>query len=157
MVDWRTLNLILAPRRNNLRVVVQPLRFQNRYRERIFARSAGEHCRVKGAHRRSNGVKRELYQLAAFRLLRFHKRDRRYRFLRVVFKHYLESLPPNTHSNQQVRRSLWHLLYPFRRRQLSCRYPIVELQTLESYSNRPRRPRRRSRKHKRLPKRKSYL
>lgn len=152
----RTLNLILAPRRNNLRVIIQPWRVHKYWRDRVFERSAGQVSRFKGRLRRSPEIKRQLYQLAAFRLLRHHKKDRRFKFLRVVFKHYLESLPPHFHRPEQMRRQLWGLLGPFRRKQVSMRYPIVLLQTMESYSNRPRGYRRRSRKHVRHPKAKRY-
>ena len=152
----RTLNLILAPRRNNLRVIIQPWVIRDGWRDRVFERSAGQLSRFKGRLRRSPEIKRQLYQLAAFRLLRHHKKDRRFRFMRVVFKHYLESLPPHFHRPEQMRRQLWGLLGPFRRKQVSMRYPIVGLQTTESYSNRPRGYRRRSRKHVRRPKTKRY-
>jgi hypothetical protein len=153
----RTLNLILAPRRNNLRVIIQPVVQHKGWRDRVFERSAGQVSRFKGRLRRSPEIKRQLYQLAAFRLVRYHKKDRRFSFLRVVFKHYLESLPAHFHRPEQMRRQLWGLLGPFRRKQVSMRYPILSLQTVESYANRPRGYRRRSRKHVGRPKTKRYL
>jgi hypothetical protein len=154
-LEGRSLALILSPRRNNLYVVVQPLRFRRRPGERIFGRSAGELSRFKGFQRRSSTNRRDLYALAAFRLLRHHKQQQRHRFLTVVLKGFLETLPSRLSSPEQTQHHLRTLLYPFLRRQLALRYPILRLRTHQGYANRKRGYRVRRRKHKGYAKKKS--
>ena len=150
------MRLILSPRRNNVYVVLQPDRFRGRAGESIFQRTAGEQSRFKGRLRRSRQNREQLYGLAAFKLLRFHKQNQHYRFLRVVLKGFHSTLTRRQRSGFQRQRYLRNLLFPFTRRQLAQRYPLVNL-TLQGYSYQPKRQTRRSKKHPRPPKNKSYL
>lgn len=147
-LEGLTLSLILSPRRNNLYLVLQPQRFRRKPGERLFGRSAGELSKFKGFRRRSSANRRELYRLAAFRLLRHHKRDRRFRFLRVVLKGFMETLPRRLSSPEQTQRHLRSLLHPFLRRQLALRYPLISLQAHQGYAQQKRGYPHRSRKHK---------
>jgi hypothetical protein len=151
-----SLRLILSPRRNNVYVVLQPDNFRGRAGEVVFQRTAGEQSRFKGRLRRSRQNRQELYGLAAFRMLRFHKQNGRYRFLRVVLKGFHSTLTRRQRSGFQRQRYLRSLLYPFTKRQMAQRYPLVGL-TLQGYSYQPKRQTRRSKKHPRPPKNKSYF
>jgi hypothetical protein len=151
----RSLRLILSPRRNNLYMVLQPDDFSGRSGEIVFQRTAGQHSRFKGRSRRDRQNRQNLYNLAAFRLLRFSKENQRYRFLRVVLKGFHFTLTRRQRSGYQRRRYLRSLLWPFTTRQLARRYPLVGL-TLQGYNYQPKRPTRRSKKHPRPPKVKSY-
>lgn len=151
-----SMRLILSPRRNNVYVVLQPDRFSGRAGESIFQRTAGEQSRFKGRLRRSRQNREQLYGLAAFKLLRFHKQNSRYRFLRVVLKSFHSTLTRRHRSGFQRQRYLRNLLFPFTHRQLAHRYPLVNL-TLQGYSYQPKRQTRRSKKHPRPPKNKSYI
>lgn len=151
-----SLRLILSPRRNNVYVVLQPDNFRGRAGEVVFQRTAGEQSRFKGRLRRSRQNRQQLYGLAAFRLLRFHKQNSRYRFLRVVLKGFHSTLTRRQRNGFQRQRYLRSLLYPFTKRQMAQRYPLVAL-TLQGYSYQPKRQTRRSKKHPRPPKNKSYF
>ena len=151
-----SLRLILSPRRNNVYVVLQPDNFRGRAGEVVFQRTAGQQSRFKGRLRRSRQNRQQLYGLAAFRLLRFHKENSRYRFLRVVLKGFHSTLTRRQRSGFQRQRYLRSLLYPFTKRQMAKRYPLVAL-TLQGYSYQPKRQTRRSKKHPRPPKNQSYF
>lgn len=155
---WRTLALILSPRRNNLQVLLQPALFTYGV-PRLFERTAGQRSKFRGYARRSYANRRGLMDEAAFRLLRSHKKDQRFRYLTVRLRSFMTTLGGRSGRRPPpppLARRLEGLLYPFHRRQLSLRYPIVQLQ-LGGASQQPAFPPHRSRKHKRAPKLRSYL
>jgi len=154
-LEGLSLCLILSPRRNNLYLVIQPRRFSKRPGERLFGRSAGELSKFKGFRRRSSANRRDLYKLAAFRLLRHHKKDRRHRFLLVVLKGLLDTLPRRLSTVAATEKHLRSILNPFLRRQLATRYPIIGVQTDQGYAQQKRGYPHRSRKHKGTPKKRS--
>ena len=86
------LKILVTPRRNNVFCTIMPLRGKNTPGERIFHLSAGQVCHRKGYFRRSPGNRRELYSKAAFRLLRYAKKDKRFKFLVIRVKHYLDAI-----------------------------------------------------------------
>ena len=154
---WRTLALILSPRRNNLQVLLQPALFGYGV-SRLFERTAGQRSKFKGYARRSYANRRGLLDEAAFRLLRSHKKDQRFRYLTVNLRSFMTTLGGyrSRRPAAPLAPRLEGLLYPFHRRQLSLRYPIIQLR-LGGASQQPAFPPHRSRKHKRAPKLRSYL
>jgi len=153
----RTLSLILSPRRNNVAVILQPKLFRGEPGERIFERTAGQRSKFRGYVRRSYANRRGLMDDASFRLLRFHKKDRRFRFLEVVLKSFADTLGGRiTRQPGRLQRQLKGLLFPFHRRQVSLRYPIIQLH-YQSFSTQPKGHRIRRKKHKRNPKLRAYL
>jgi hypothetical protein len=77
-------------------------------------------------------------------------------YKRQVLKGFHATLTRRQRSGFQRQRYLRNLLYPFTRRQMAHRYPLVAL-TLQGYSYQPKRQTRRSKKHPRPPKNKSYI
>jgi len=156
-LDHRTLSLILSPRRNNVGVILQPKLFRGEPGERIFERTAGQRSKFRGYVRRSYANRRGLMDDASFRLLRFHKKDRRFRFLEVTLKSFADTLGGRiTRQPGRLQRQLKGLLFPFHRRQVSRRYPITGLH-YQSFSTQPKGHPIRRKKHKRNPKLRAYL
>jgi hypothetical protein len=157
-LDYHTLSLILSPRRNNVAVILQPKQFQQLPGEKIFERTAGQRSKFKGYLRRSYANRRGLLEDASFRLLRFHKKDGRFRFLEVTLKAFAETLGSRQLKQPgRLQRHLRGLLFPFHRRQVSLRYPIINLQLEGFHNTRPKGHPFRSKKHKRAPKLRAYL
>jgi hypothetical protein len=152
----RALLVVLTPRRNNAYCTVHPYRFRGEPGEVIFGSSAGRLSKFKGMARRSADNRRRLYELAAFRLLRFAKQRTPYRYLIVRLRHFAETLPSRGGSPERTRNLLRSLLRPLFSTQLQYRFRLLWLQTDNGIAYAPRGYRRRRRKHKAPPKKRRF-
>jgi hypothetical protein len=154
-----TLSLIISPRRNNLYVSIQPQQTSDEnVFEHIFQSSCGNLSKYKGINRRSRTNRKQLYLNAAFRLIRFHKKDKQFQFMNVKLKNFLHTLPARRQKSAFRADSLVKtVIRPFLHPQLATRYPILSFELMGGYSNSPKREPHRSKKHKGRPKKYSYL
>ena len=154
-INQRTICLILSPRRNNSFVVVQPKNFKSEKGERIFQKSAGQKSKFKGFVRRSPQNRKELIKDAAFALLRFNKKDSYYKFLDINFKNFMSTLNNKTAKSEQFQQYIKRTVAPFFKKQVSQRYPLINVYLLGS-PKKAQKPAYRSRKHPRSAKQRMY-
>lgn len=158
-----TILVTLVPRRNNVYCTITILpkpskkkKQSNQAHSKIFHSSAGMISHFKGMERRSRENRKKLYETAAFSLLRFHKKNSRYLFIGLRLKYFYETIRTRKYNLRKTQNILKNTLYPFTKKQISSRYPLIWISMKEGYSNFPRGQHRRSKKHKTAAKRRSY-
>jgi hypothetical protein len=130
-INKYSLQLIVSPKKNNTICSIIPY-YNRKNKKKIYYKSAGTFSKVKGYLRRSRQTKKDLYQEAAFQLIRnFKKNTHRYKF--IIFKLYKFYHTIKKKFKEKTSKYIEINFFNFFKKQVNMRFPIIRFEFPKSH------------------------
>lgn len=130
-INKYSLQLIVSPKKNNTICTIIPYS-NKKIKKKIYYKSAGNFSKSKGYIRRSRQTKKNLYQEAAFQLIRkFKKNNYRYKF--IVFKLYKFYYAIKKRFKEKTSKYIEINFFNFFKKQVHVRFPIIRFEFPKSH------------------------
>ena len=159
-INRRSVQLIVRPFRNNTVCTILPYQYKAEKNKIIFHKSAGEICKQKGYLRRSQQTRLNLYSEAAFKLMRFKKKTKKYKYLIFKPKHFNISCAKKKSIKAKSKFVSFIFKNFFRRKAQKKHYQLIRIEAVKNssaYGDKIRGKKRRRKRKKKPAKRFCYL